>query len=292
MDKLSVIVPVYNEGGNISAFLDELVSTLKGSGRAYEVIVVDDGSTDNSAEEIKKHGVVVFSHPYNLGYGAAIKTGMRKSTGDWICIIDADGTYSAADIPTLMRYAGEYDMVVGARTGAQVRAQILRRFAKAVLRCLAGYLTQHSIPDLNSGLRIFRKKPALMYLHLLSDRFSFTTTLTLAFLSNSLTVRYVPINYGLRVGKSKIKPGSDTINFIILIVKTVTYFNPLRIFLPLSIILLALGFLVFTYSVLVVGRVMDISVIVLWVSSLQLAALGLLADLIKNAMPRTRYMDD
>jgi len=190
----SVVLPVYNERKALPAFLKGLFHALEKTGKIFEVIAVDDGSTDGSAEEIKGFkGIKLVRHPYNKGYGAALKTGIRHAKHDWVLIIDADGSYNPADIPALLGFAGEYDMVVGARQAAKGVESWYKKPAKWFLRHFANYLTGMKIPDLNSGLRVFRKDIAMEYERIFPSGFSFTTTITLAFLTRELNVKYVPI---------------------------------------------------------------------------------------------------
>jgi glycosyltransferase involved in cell wall biosynthesis len=272
MASLTCIIPVYNEDA-VAKTVAELKKVLNGL-VDYEMIVVDDGSD----KPVAVPGVTVIRHAKNRGYGAAIKTGMLKAKGERILIIDADGTYPAEAVPQLLE--GDFEMAVGARTKAQAKIQLYRRPAKWFLGKLANYLARTDIPDLNSGMRVFRKDAAMEFLHMYPQGFSFTTTITLAFLCNDHTVNYVPIDYHLRTGKSKIRPLQDGLNFIMIIVRTVLYFNPLRIFLPISLAMMAAAAAVFAYTSILMGRVMDITVILLALSSVQIAVFGLLAELI------------
>lgn len=195
-------------------------------------------------------------------------------------ITDADGTYPNKEIPRLLEHVDQYDMVVGSRTGKDVNIPLYRRPAKRFLSMLANYLSGTKIPDLNSGMRIFRKEDAKKFFNILPSGFSFTTTITLAYLSNGMLIKYVPIDYYERHGKSKIKPFKDGFNFILLIVRTITYFNPLKVFFPISFGLFVMASLVFAYSILMLEKVMDITVIILIVASIQIGLFGLLSDLI------------
>jgi len=278
---LSVIVPAYNEEKGIEETLSELKTVLSDTNQVYEIIVVDDGSTDNTANIAReKDFVKLIQHPQNKGYGAAIKTGIKNATNDLILIIDGDGSYPAKDTPRLLEYAEQYDMVVGARTGKEVKIQLYRRPAKWFLSKLANYLAETKIPDLNSGMRIFRRKDIEKFFNILPDKFSFTTTMTLAYHTTGLLVKYVPINYYRRKGKSKIKPFKDGFNFIMLIFRTITYFNPLKVFLPAGFAFFVAAIFVFLYSTFLLGRFMDVTTIVLVVAAIQTVLFGLLADLV------------
>lgn len=238
MPKLSIIVPAYNEENGIRPTMEQLQEVI-GEIDA-ELLVIDDGSTDGTSAALAGiEGLRVLRHDVNRGYGAALKTGIRNAAADWICITDADGTYPNERISELMTYMDRYDMVVGARTGANVAIPMIRRPAKKVLNILANLLTGEKIPDLNSGLRIFKKSVALRYMHLFPSGFSFTTTITMSMLNADYLVRFIPIDYHHREGSSKIKPIRDTYNFFMLILRITMYFNPLKIFLPVSALLFA-----------------------------------------------------
>lgn len=273
---VSIVVPAYNEKECIGGFLGKLKPVAKKI--KAEIIVVDDGSSDGTAGIVKKKGVKLIQHPYNKGYGAALKTGIKAASGDTIAITDGDGTYPSSDIAKLVGEIGKYDMVIGDRSGSR-HIPLLRRPAKWMLRHLAQYVVKKKIPDLNSGLRAFKKQVALGYFHLLPDKFSFTTTITLASLNDGLSVKFVPISYHKRGGKSKIRPFHFP-EFMLLILRVMTYFRPLRIFAPAAVLLFLASAAVFFYSKLVLGTLMDVSVIMLFIASVLTFMLGLLADLI------------
>ena len=277
---ISVVIPAHNEEKSIGAVLDELIEVLEGEGQSYEIIVLDDGSTDNTANVVQEKRVRLIQHPYNRGYGAALKTGIKHANGEYILITDADGTYPNKEIPQLLEHASQYDMVVGSRTGKDVNIQLYRRPAKWFLSKLADYLSGTRIPDLNSGMRVFRKDDIEKFFNILPSGFSFTTTITLAYLSDDMLIKYVPIDYHERSGKSKIRPVRDGFNFILLIIRTITYFNPLKVFLPITFGLFAMAALVFVYSTLVLGGFMDVTTIILIVAAIQTLLFGLLADLV------------
>ncbi len=285
MKGISVIIPAYNEEAGIGGVLGEVESVLKNTGVDFEIIVVDDGSTDRTAEIVRGTGAVLVEQPANRGYGAALKTGIGRARYDRVLIVDADGTYPPEAIPRLLAAAEDYDMVVGARTGENVAIPPFRRFPKWLLKKLADYLTGMKIPDLNSGLRIFRKEATEKFLPILPDGFSFTTTITVAFLCNSRPVRYVPIDYHKRSGRSKFRPLQDTFNLLTLIIRTSLYFNPLKIFVPAGCVLLALGLVLLTYRLIAGGGGM-VTTVVLLMAGLQVLALGLLADLIDKRSAR------
>lgn len=289
MRNLSVIIPAYNEGKAINQTIEFFDNFVKGDLNT-EVIFVDDGSTDNTSEffkSIKNEKIKVITHSKNKGYGAAIKTGIKNSYYEYIAITDADATYPNERIFELFEnlFKENADMVVGARAGKGIEAGIFRKFGRYILKNFAEYLSNEKILDLNSGLRIVKKDVVLKFLRFLPESFSFTTTLTLSLLANGCKVAYLPINYYKRKGKSKIKPCRDTLNFLQLIIRTVMFFNPLKVFLPLSIffIVLSLTVLLITHFL---GKVMDITTILLFTTGLNLLAIGLLADLIDKRISR------
>lgn len=278
--RVSVIIPVYNEQGGVKSVIDELQEVLSNLNINHEIIVVDDGSTDNSPEILKCiENIKYIRHHKNIGYGGSLKTGLRNAAGDIIVITDGDGTYPNAKIPELLSAMKENDMVVGARSINSNNIPLIRKPIKFILGKLANYLSETYIPDLNSGLRIFKKNIALKFYKLYPSGFSFTTTITLAMHCNGYNVKYIPIEYGKREGKSKIRPIHDTLNFIQLILRTVMYFNPLKIFLPIALTIF-LGFLIsVAYDIFILDNLTDKSVI-LFLASIQIAIIGLLADLI------------
>lgn len=276
---VSVIVPVFNEEEGIGPLIDELVAALGALGRPFEVIVVDDGSTDRSVSALTGRSIELVKHGTNRGYGAALKTGIRRAHHPLIAIIDGDGTYPITAIPALLAEMDEHDMAVGARTGAQVAIPAARRPAKWILTRLANYLSGHRIPDLNSGLRVFRRELAERFFGLFPDGFSFTTTITLAALSNGYRVSYVPVNYYKRSGQSSIRPLRDFFGFLLLIVRLVVVFKPLNVFLPASAALLLVGVAKAAIDFSRTGA-FGVGAAIAILAAIQIAFLGLLADLI------------
>ena len=288
---MSIIVPVYNEAGSILSTIQELEEVMSSEWQEleYNIIIVNDGSTDETESKLTNNyftNTKIITHPSNFGYGAALKTGIRNAQYECVIITDADGTYPNERIPELIKIfrEGNYDMVVGARVGDNVKIPLIRKPAKWFITKLASYLTGTKIPDLNSGLRVMKKEVVEKYIKILPDGFSFTSTITLAMLTNGYSVKYAPIDYFKREGKSKIKPIQDTLNFIQLVIRTVLYFNPLRIFIPLSLFLVLLAFLVLFGSWVLTGKAMDVTFGVILMTAVMVIVIGMLADLIDKRM--------
>ena len=246
----------------------------------YEIIIVDDGSTDKTKEKVSSTNARLIEHQQNRGYGAALKTGIKASIYDQIAIIDADGTYPVNYLIELIDNKKNYDMVVGARTGKNVSIPLIRRPAKWALNKLANFLTNYKIPDLNSGLRLFKKNSLLKFLHILPDGFSFTTTITIAMITNNFNVKYIPIDYEKRIGKSKIRPIYDTLNFISLITRMVIYFKPLRVLMPIGLTLLTIDLVKIIYDIQNYDWHIATSTILLGIIAFNTIILALVADMI------------
>jgi len=278
---ISVIIPVYNEENAIEQTIEGLKNELNKLDLEYEMIVVNDASSDKTGEILKKFSnIKIVEHPENRGYGASLKSGFKESRGELILITDADGTYPGEAVSELIKYAPSYDMVVGARKGKDAKIPLIRKPAKWLLGQLANYLSGIKIPDLNSGLRIIKKPLIEKFIYILPDGFSFTTTITLASLTNGYGIKYIPIAYSKRAGKSKFRPFRDTLNFFQLIIRTILYFNPLKVFIPLSLILFLAAVVIFVWSYFLTPRVLDTTVAILIMASIQMLAIGMLADLI------------
>lgn len=276
---LSVIVPAYNEEHSIAKVVDTIAETCRSCNIDFEIIVVDDGSSDHTAEKLADKQVHLIRHPENRGYGASIKTGVLSAQFPWILITDADGTYPIAQLPKLLENHDGYDMIVGARTGEDVNIPLIRRPAKWLLNKLATFMAQTHIPDLNSGFRLFRKSSFLRFEKIFPSGFSLTTTITMALLCNNHPVKYVPVDYYKRSGYSKIRPFRDTYNFFMLVIRTIMYFDPLRVFMPISLFLLSFGAIFTLFEIYRFRNITTAATIVLF-AGLQTAILGLLADLI------------
>lgn len=237
---VSVVIPAYNEGAHVADQVRDVERVLATTGWTYEILVVDDGSQDQTAQEAAKTTAHVLRRARNRGYGASLKAGIRRARYDYILITDADGTYPVSAIPAMLAAAERNAMVVGARTGRTVRIPLIRRPAKAFIRWLASYLSGEPIPDLNSGLRLMRKDLVERYVHLLPDGFSFTTTITLASICNGHPVEYQTIDYHARLGNSKIR-ARHAYDFTLLVLRVIVYFNPLKVFIPLGALLFLAG---------------------------------------------------
>jgi glycosyltransferase involved in cell wall biosynthesis len=247
-------------------------------------MVVDDGSTDDTGNQAIAAGARLIRHRSNHGYGAALKTGIAAARHEIIAILDADGTYPAEMIPAMLERLEEADMVVGARTGANVQIPWVRRPAKWVLNQLANYVSNSRIPDLNSGLRVFRRNVALQYFPILPDQFSWTTTITLAMHCDQYAVTYLPIDYRYRQGRSKIVPW-DAGSFAILILRTAMLFRPLRVFLPL--VLMCLAYAIVKMSIDLTHQPnISASALLALMSALLILLIGMLGDAIATRLGR------
>jgi glycosyltransferase involved in cell wall biosynthesis len=234
--EVSVVIPAYNEAHSIAA----VVSAMASAAKWREIIVVDDGSSDETAARAKDAGACVLRHPYNKGNGAAVKSGIRRASGDFVLILDGDGQHQATDARRIVARLGEYDLVIGARS-ASTQASQTRRLGNAALNRFAGYLTERDIPDLTSGFRAARREHLLEFLHLLPNGFSTPTTTTLAFIKGGYNVAFEPTEASAREGNSKIRLARDGTRFFIIILKIVTLFSPLRVFLPVALLSFVVG---------------------------------------------------
>jgi glycosyltransferase involved in cell wall biosynthesis len=244
---VTIVIPAYNEERAIVSSIGAVEQALNSSEWKYEIIVVDDGSTDATANLASQLGVEVVRLGANHGYGAALKAGIASAKFDWVAIIDADGTYPATTLPKLLEQAHSNDMVVGARIGACVQDAFGRRPAKWLLRKFAGLLAGQAIPDLNSGLRVMRKSLVHQFAGILPSGFSFTTTITLSMICRGYSVAYVPIDYFKRIGRSKIKP-FHAFKFAFLIVRTVLRFRPMRVLVPVGSLAIFAGLAVLAFE--------------------------------------------
>jgi glycosyltransferase involved in cell wall biosynthesis len=272
----SVIIPAFEESASVSA----VVEALRGAASWGEILVVDDGSTDDTAARATAAGAQVVRHPYNKGNGASVKSGIRRASGEWILIIDADGQHQPADALRLVNALGLYDLVVGARS-AQTQATITRRIGNAVLSRVAGYLAGRHIPDLTSGFRAARREYLLEFLHLLPNGFSTPTTTTLSFLRAGYNVHFEPIEARRRTGKSKIRLARDGASFFLILLKVITIFSPLKIFVPVSAASFLLGLLYGAWNVVQNDRIPNGAVLLLMFSVMVLLV-GLVSEQIST----------
>ena len=237
----SIIIPAYNEEKGIAGVVAEIDSVMKASGHAYEVLVVDDGSTDGTLAAARATSATVIEHEVNRGYGQSILTGMQAAKYDVIVTIDADSSYAAADIPKLLEQSAKFAMVIGQRTGKEYRGRLLKYPARIAFRLLAEYLSGEKIPDINSGLRVFRKSVYNLLPKAHECRgFSFSTTTTLLFLAAGYSARFIPIEYRHRSGASKINYYRDTLRALQIVLEIGIHYNPLKVVLPLCLPPLAL----------------------------------------------------
>ncbi len=270
---LSIVIPVFNEAPALTPLIHKIRSLKLGR---TEIIVVDDGSTDGSAEVALSAGASVIRHPYNIGNGAAVKSGLRAARGRLVLLMDGDGQHKPEDIPRLLEEAATYHMVVGARSkGSKLR---FHRFAANVLyNWLASYVTKFKVQDLTSGFRLLARRDALRFIDLLPNTFSYPTTLTLAFLRSGFTVKYVPIQTLYRAGQSKISLVTDGVRFLLIITKIATLFSPFRVFLPVSVFFFLAGAANYLYTYLTQGRFTNMSVF-MFTTAVIIFMLGLVSE--------------
>lgn len=272
---VSVVIPAFNEGAHVAEQVRAVQRVMATSGWEFEIIVVDDGSSDNTAVEADATGAKVLRRAKNGGYGAALKVGIRHAAFQWILITDADGTYPVEAIPELLARAPANAMVIGARLGASVHIPMVRRPAKWFLNQLSSYLAGQRLPDINSGLRLMRRSLVERYEFLLPDGFSFTTTITLSAACNGHAFEHVPINYHARLGESKIRP-RHAYDFTLLILRTIVVFNPLKFFIPLGTVLAVAGLAKFAFDI--TRDNLSESAVLALIGALVVWAVGLLAD--------------
>jgi glycosyltransferase involved in cell wall biosynthesis len=269
---VTVVLPAFNE----AEVVGKTVKRIRKLHPDFEILVVDDGSTDSTMQAAMDAGANVWPHPYNMGNGAAVKSGLRAARGDYVVLMDADGQHDPADIARLLEKADRFDMVVGARTKAS-KTKAHRNLANAIYNRFASYVTKFKIEDLTSGFRVMRRATVEQYIYLLPNTFSYPSTITMAYLRSGRSVAYVPIETARRVGKSKIKLVRDGTRFLLIITKIATLFAPLRIFMPVSLVffLLGLGYYAFTY--LTQGRFTNMSALLLN-SSVIIFLIGLVSE--------------
>jgi glycosyltransferase involved in cell wall biosynthesis len=276
---VSIVIPAVNEEDSIG----DVVARLCAAAAWYEVLVVDDGSTDSTGRRAGEAGARVIRHPYNKGNGAAVKTGIRNATGTYVLIVDADGQHCPDDARRLIERLGEYDLVVGARS-ARTQATAARRRGNAILNWLASYLSGQPVPDLSSGFRGARLDCLREFLHLLPNGFSTPTTTTLSLIRDGFNVTFVPIEAQPRRGRSKIRLARDGATFFLILLKVITIFSPLRVFVPISALGLALGLIYGAVNFWISGRIPNGAVLLLMG-----AVLVFLAGLISEQIAALRF---
>ncbi len=243
-NSVTVIIPAYNEQESIEG----VIVSLKKLGQKVEIIVVDDGSTDRTYENALKTGVKVIKHPNNKGYGASLKTGLMNSKGSTICFFDADSQHRAQDLKKILTYTETYDGVIGMRTETS-HIPFFRKPGKKILNIVANYLSKQKIPDLNCGLRAFKREVLMKFMNILPDGFSFSTTTTLAMYKGGFSIKYVPVVTKKRIGKSTVKQVKHGFHTILLIFQLIVLFDPLRVFMPTAIFLILSGL---TYQIVLI----------------------------------------
>ena len=280
---VTVVLPAYNEVGHVKAEVDRITTALKNTDYTFEILVIDDGSTDGTSDAVEGLPFVrLLRFPVNRGSGTARRIGTAQAYGRYVVWTDADMTYPNQRIPELIDIlvTGRAQQVVGARTSEEGSYKALRVPAKWAIRRLAEFLTRSKIPDLNSGLRAFARDDARPYLGLLPSGFSCVTTITLAFLANGLIVEYLPIEYRERAGRSHFHPIKDAYRYILQVLRMVTFFEPLRVFAPIALGLLTFGIVKLVYDLVDKGLRITTNTLLLFLTGLILFSLGLLADLI------------
>ena len=278
-NKISIVLPAKNESGAIG----QTIAQIQQLQLAHEIIVVNDGSTDSTKAVAEQAGATVVTHPYSKGNGAAIKTGARTATGDIIVFMDADGQHDPSDIPKLLEKINQgYDLVVGARQkGSQ--ASVGRGVANALYNNLATYMTEQKVEDLTSGFRAVRADKFREFIYLLPNGFSYPTTSTRAFFRAGYSVTYVPIHAAKRIGKSHIQPLKDGVRFFLIIFKIATLFSPLKMFLPISVVLFLMATAWYGHTLYEFGRFTNMSAL-LYTGSVMIFLMGLISEQVTALM--------
>jgi len=273
---VSIVIPALDEADSIA----EVVASVRAAGEWREILVIDDGSRDSTGRRARDAGARVITHPYTKGNGAAVKTAIRNATGEFILIMDGDGQHQPSDARRLIERLGEYDLVVGARRAA-TQATALRRGGNAILNWLASYLTGRSVPDLTSGFRGARSEYLREFIHLLPNGFSTPTTTTLAFIRAGYNVTFEPVDARVRIGRSKLHLASDGAKFFLILLRVITIFSPLRVFVPLSAFAFAAGTTYGLWNFAVAGRIPN-GAVVLLLFSVIVFLVGLVSEQISS----------
>lgn len=284
----SIVIPAYNEADSIQETIQNIISVCKSASISeYEIIVVNDGSTDDTAKKINKDEVVVIHHPHNIGYGRSLKDGIKIAKYNTILITDADNTYPIDQIPLLLKtYAEGYDMVVGARSGKYYQESIIKAPLRLILRSIVEFAAERKIPDINSGLRVFNKSKIMPMLTRLCNTFSFTTSMTLGFMMSGYFVKYIDIPYYERKGKTKVKLFKDSLRTLQYILQAINYYNPIKLFLLFTGLCILLAAIFFTTALITHIRTLFSLGVGTSVVGLMVLCCGLLADLLKQIMDK------
>ena len=289
---ISFIIPCHNEEDSIASLVGRIGKVMEDRDETFEIIVVDDASKDGTAEAAEAAGARVISHPYNIGNGASVKTGIRAALGETVVMMDGDGQHPPEAIPQFLDVMGDHDMIVGARK-ASGHAGVHRFLANTIYNWLASYVSKSRILDLTSGFRATRKATAMRHLYLLPNTFSYPTTITMSYLRSGLTIKYIPIEALPRSGssKSKIRLFADGTRFILIITRVATIYSPFRVFLPVSAFLFAMGCVHYIYTFMTTHRFTNMSML-LFMSSLIIFMLGIVSEQISQIrMDRTESDD-
>jgi len=281
---VSVVLPIYNEKGHLRAEIDRIQASLRASAYSFEIIVVDDGSNDGSQAELASiDGIQLITHRINQGSGAARRTGTTAARGRVVIWTDVDRTYPNDLIPELVDAMEGYDHIVGWRQTEEGTHKFLRTPAKWIIRKLASYLSETDIKDLNSGLRAFRRDVAMQYVHELPKGFSCVTTLTMSFLGNGYSIGFFPITYSPRAGRSKFHWLRDTRRYILQVIRMTLSYNPLKVFLPIGLVLLVSGIIKLGFDWSERDFRLASNTLLIFFAALQVITVGLLADLVVRA---------
>jgi glycosyltransferase involved in cell wall biosynthesis len=274
--KVTILLPAYNEEESIGTTIREIKQLYPD----YEILVVDDGSTDNTRDEAVRAGANVMRHPHNIGNGAAIKTGLRYASGEWVLMMDADGQHKPADIAQMLKHKDDYDMVVGARSKGS-KTSWHRDLANFIYNWLASYVTKFKVEDLTSGFRLVKNDRVSKFIYLMPNTFSYPSTITMAYLRSGLSIKYIPIQTLARQGKSKIKLFQDGIRFFLIITRIATLFSPFRVFLPVSFIFFITGLSYYIFTYITQNRFTNMSMLLLS-SAVIIFMMGLVSEQISQ----------